>query len=87
MRKVAIAAALALSLLLTGCESAEVSGGTVLRFNGAFLNITSVNAKIITDNETGVQYLFVSDGYGQGGLTVLVDADGKPLIEEEADHA
>lgn len=37
----------------------------------------------------GVQYLFVADcfGYaGMGGMTVLVDADGKPLISEEADH-
>lgn len=85
MRKVAIASALALSLLLAGCESAEASGGTVLRFDGAFLNITSVNARIITDNETGVQYLFVSDGYGQGGLTVLVDVDGKPMIAKDGD--
>lgn len=36
--------------------------------------------RVITDTRTGVQYLFVWDGYG-GGLTVLVDKDGKPLIE------
>ena len=32
----------------------------------------------LLDTETGVQYLFVQNGYG-GGLTVLVDRDGKPM--------
>ena len=31
---------------------------------------------IIVDKETGVNYLFVHRGYG-GGLTPLIDADGK----------
>lgn len=35
--------------------------------------------KVIVDTETGVQYLFVSEGYS-GGLTVLVGRDGKPLL-------
>ena len=39
---------------------------------------------IFTDSETGVQYLFASSGYA-GGLTVLVDKDGKPLVDK--DHA
>ena len=34
--------------------------------------------KILLDTVTGVQYLFVQDGYG-GGLTVLVDREGKPM--------
>ncbi len=34
---------------------------------------------IIIDKETGVQYLLASYG-NVGGLTVLVDKDGKPLI-------
>jgi len=37
--------------------------------------------RVITDTKTGVQYLFVWDGYA-GGLTLLVDKDGKPLIEK-----
>ena len=37
---------------------------------------------IITDSETGVQYLFASAGYA-GGLTLLVDKDGKPLLNKE----
>lgn len=34
---------------------------------------------ILLDKETGVQYLFVQSGYA-GGLTPLLDAEGKPLI-------
>ncbi len=39
----------------------------------------SWNAKILMDTKTGVNYLFVRDGYG-GGLTVLVDREGKPIV-------
>ena len=35
--------------------------------------------KIWVDKATGVNYLFRSDGYG-GGLTVLLDREGKPVI-------
>jgi len=42
---------------------------------------TLKGTRVITDTKTGVQYLFVWDGYA-GGLTLLVDKDGKPLIEK-----
>lgn len=87
MRKAAIAAALALSMLLAGCASAEASYGVRERFDSTGNGIQEI--RIITDTETGVQYLYVCDrwGYaGMGGLTVLVDADGRPLVAGEADH-
>ncbi len=34
---------------------------------------------IFADKETGVNYLFIADGFG-GGLTPLLDAEGKPVI-------
>ena len=34
---------------------------------------------ILVDKETGVNYLFISSGYA-GGVTVLLDKDGKPVI-------
>ena len=37
---------------------------------------------IIVDKETGVNYLYVARGYG-GGLTPLIDADGKPIITKD----
>ena len=43
---------------------------------GAF---DTVQQRIIVDRETGVNYLYTSERYG-GGLTVLVDADGKPIV-------
>ncbi len=34
---------------------------------------------IWVDRETGVNYLWVASGYA-GGLTVLLDRDGKPVV-------
>ena len=34
---------------------------------------------ILRDKETGVQYIWVKSGYA-GGLSPLLDSDGKPLI-------
>ena len=34
---------------------------------------------ILVDKVTGVNYLFVSSGYG-GGLTPLLDREGKPIV-------
>jgi len=36
--------------------------------------------KVLQDRSTGVLYLFHLEGYA-GGLTVLVDRDGKPLYQ------
>ncbi|MCE5342884.1 MAG: DUF6440 family protein [Eubacteriales bacterium] len=41
--------------------------------------------EIWVDTTTGVQYLFHSAGYS-GGLTVLLDADGKPVIDTRYAH-
>ena len=41
--------------------------------------ITSGLKFIVVDKETGVNYLFVQSGYA-GGLTPLLDADGKPIV-------
>ena len=35
--------------------------------------------KIFVDKQTGVNYLFCNDGYA-GGMAVLLDKDGKPVI-------
>ena len=39
--------------------------------------------QLLVDKETGVTYLFVKSGYG-AGLTPLLDADGKPVINYQA---
>ena len=38
-----------------------------------------VASRVLRDRETGVCYLFHWEGYA-GGLTVLLDADGAPLV-------
>jgi len=43
-------------------------------------NGMTVLDKVIQDRTTGVLYLFHQEGYA-GGLTVLVDRDGKPLSQ------
>lgn len=40
--------------------------------------------EVWVDSETGVNYLFHYAGYA-GGLTVLLDADGKPVITKIED--
>ena len=39
---------------------------------------------ILIDKQTGVHYLYVASGYG-GGLTALLDSDGKPIISKNED--
>jgi len=40
---------------------------------------TLSSATIIVDQQTGINYLFYHSGYA-GGLTPLLDRDGKPII-------
>jgi len=40
------------------------------------------SAFVVVDKETGVNYLFVHSGYG-GGLTPLLDDDGKPIVTKD----
>ena len=37
------------------------------------------STEIWVDRETGVNYLYHSSGYA-GGLTVMLDKDGKPIV-------
>ena len=37
------------------------------------------STEILVDKETGINYLFHSSGYA-GGLTVLLDKEGKPIV-------
>ena len=52
-----------------------------------FEKIYSQNAgamEIWVDKETGVNYLYHASGYA-GGLTVLLDKDGKPVVSPVAE--
>ena len=47
----------------------EISGGA---FSG-------VQCRVLVDRDTGVNYLWTASGYA-GGLTVLLGAEGKPIV-------
>ncbi|MBQ3724590.1 MAG: xylan 1,4-beta-xylosidase [Oscillospiraceae bacterium] len=49
------------------------------RFTKVYAQGALGGLEIFVDTETSVQYLFIQSGYG-GGLTVLVDQEGKPLL-------
>ncbi len=42
------------------------------------------SVQVIVDKKTGVNYMWVSQG-NAGGLTVLLDRDGKPVITTVTD--
>ena len=48
------------------------------RFQVIYTQGTIDVMRVLLDTETGVQYLQVANGYA-GGLTPLLDGDGKPL--------
>lgn len=39
----------------------------------------TIGSYVLVDKQTGVNYLYVNSGYS-GGLTVLVDAMGNPVV-------
>ena len=49
------------------------------RFTKVYAQGALGGLEIWVDTETSVQYLFRLSGYG-GGMTVLVDQEGKPLL-------
>ena len=81
MRRTTIIAALTAvlaCLIAVGCtDSVAVEEK---RFKAT--HYSSSDIIIFTDTVTGVQYLYY-DGYYSGGLTILVDANGMPLTQEE----
>ena len=65
-------------MLLVGCT------GSCVNDDRFFINHYNDGCTIIVDAETRVMYLSRKAGYG-AGLTVMVDADGKPLLYSESD--
>lgn len=66
--------------LKAATEQAAVIAQQESRFFEAPVN--TGKGSILVDKETGVCYYYVKV-FNSGGMTVLVDADGKPMIWEE----
>ena len=78
-RKTIIAALAAVLACLTAVGCTDNAATEEKRFKATYYR--SSDLTIFTDIVTGVQYLHYNGLYG--GLTILVDADGKPLIQED----
>jgi len=73
-----------MALMLTGCAKTErvEEAKKVSRF--AIVEQTSI-WEIVYDKETGVMYAVSWSSYNAGNFTLLVDAEGNPLIYEGAE--
>lgn len=77
MKKACIVALSA--IMLTGCGNGEEPSEKRFKvLDGETFN----NFYIAYDTETGIEYSVSNGVYNHGTLTILVDADGKPLIYE-----
>jgi hypothetical protein len=83
MRKVIVAVMLAISLCGCNSNSNSVPADCSLE-NADRFECEAGQVAIVTDTRTGVQYLVWKCGYG-GGMCVLVDADGKPMLAGDAE--
>ena len=68
-----------------GCDASVVEANMLSRFkieHASILNYDELT--VISDSETGVMYL-IYDGSNNnpGGITVMVDKNGNPLISDE----
>lgn len=87
MKKIIISLLIIIGIVLTGWLLKDVTISNNYAENGRFIQIynqSSMNDsfRIYYDKESKVMYLF-SEIYKGGGITVLVDKDGKPLLYGE----
>lgn len=53
------------------------------RFKKVYSQGMMSTVEIWVDTQTGINYIFHRDGYA-GGMTVLLDSEGKPVITPDA---
>ena len=73
--------------MMIGCakvENAEPKEGEVI---SRFVQVETASTwRIVADKETGVMYAVSCGVYNNGTFTLLVDADGNPLIYKGGQH-
>lgn len=79
MKKLIVCVAL-IGMLLCGCSSEDpLLGGSAM--NGGFVAVeTNGYYSIVVDTETNVMYLQFNSGIYRYGITVLLNADGTPML-------
>lgn len=84
MKKIIISLLIIIVVILVGWLLKDVTISNNYAENGRFIQIYNQSSmsdgfRIYYDKKTKVMYL-ISDIYKGGGITVLVDKDGKPLL-------
>lgn len=82
MKKSLIAAMLAACILTSGCSNTK----SVMQneSNSGRFRCEYGQVYLVTDTKTDVQYLVWAD-FEKGGVCVLVDRDGKPILAGDAE--
>lgn len=74
-------------LLATGCAKVENKNEQEPVDGSRFVRVEYTSVwDIVADRETGVMYAVSRGMYNQGAFTLLVDADGKPLIWDKGEQ-
>lgn len=73
-----------ITMCFAGCydRGKDAGGELIERFTCVMSDKSGSRYEIWKDNKTGVLYLSLVDGYRRS-MTVLLDEDGKPLLDEE----
>ena len=84
MKKIIITLLIIIGILLTGWLLKDVTISNNYAENERFVIIQQrYDEKVMYDKETKVEYFMFGGFRDGGGITVLVDKDGKPLIYGE----
>ena len=82
MKRIIAIALLSVMIFLPGCVNTKVESASSEPVNTSmFVEVEQTLIwKIVADRKTGVMYAVSCGGYNSGNFTLLVDAEGKPLI-------
>lgn len=84
MKKIIISLLIIIGIVLTGWLLKDVTISNNYAENERFVIIQQrYDEKVMYDKETKVEYFMFGGFKDGGGITVLVDKDGKPLIYGE----
>ena len=85
MKQMAIAVIIML-LLAVGCAKVEKANPEPIN-QSRFMQVeNTLRWEIVADRKTGVMYAVSLGTYNLGNFTLLVDADGNPLIYKGGQH-
>lgn len=81
LHKLMISILIVIGIMVLGFVFKNISTTTVTSNNDRFVKINSENKfYIVYDIKTKVEYAISNGDYNRGTLTLLVDAEGKPLL-------